>query len=119
MNQNAVMTSVKSLQDVECLLHSLREGDVGKLETLNHLRSIEAELKRLLGRDPAEAKAQMLSALSAFSAELKSSRQRDAAKSVGLPWGLEIRSRERGRRDAWLDKLAAMRSHALDLLPRP
>lgn len=73
MNQNAVVDSVKSLRDVERLLHSLRAEDLEKAETVNQLQTIDSELKRLLiARDPEQAKAEMLRELQSFAAELKS-----------------------------------------------
>jgi HK97 family phage prohead protease len=66
----AQITSVKSLGDVQYLLKSLRDADVDE-DALSELQGISHELKRLLvGRDPEEARQQVLSELKAFAAQL-------------------------------------------------
>jgi uncharacterized protein len=73
MNERAVVNSVKSLHDVERVLSSLSTEDLSKQETLNQLRVIDSELKRLLlnhGADPEEEKADLLRELQAFAGEL-------------------------------------------------
>jgi hypothetical protein len=67
----AQITSVKSLGDVQYLLKSLRDADVDE-DAITELQGISHELKRLLmGRDPEQAKAEMLRELQNFAAELK------------------------------------------------
>lgn len=68
----AQITSVKSLGDIQYLLKSLRDADVDE-DALSELQGISHELKRLLvGRDPEEAKQQVLSELKALAGELAS-----------------------------------------------
>jgi len=70
-NPLATVTSVKTLGDVRHILKSLSDEQVDE-DVLADLIEVDRELKRLLvGRDPAEAKAQMLAELAAFSEELK------------------------------------------------
>jgi hypothetical protein len=62
---------VKSLGDVRHVLNALRDGDVTD-DALGDLLEIDRELKRLLvGRDPEQAKAEMLRELTALNATLK------------------------------------------------
>jgi HK97 family phage prohead protease len=71
MAPRAQITSVKSLGDVRHVLKSLRDGDVDD-DSLSDLLAIDLELKRLLvGRDPAEVKAQTMRELQAFADSLK------------------------------------------------
>jgi phage head maturation protease len=71
MAPRAQIASVKSLGDVRSVLRGLQDGDVDG-DCLNDLLAIDAELRRLLiGRDPAEAKAQALAELKSFADEWK------------------------------------------------
>jgi HK97 family phage prohead protease len=67
----ALISSVKSLGDVRLVLKSLKDGDVDA-DVIGELLEIDRELRRLLvGNDPAEQKALMLSELRAFDEELR------------------------------------------------